>query len=86
MAGEHGAHASCESSKNNHRDVNEQEQHQKIRGEEMQGARRLLAAKDGHEYREHRDDGRRHGEAGDDHEGEQQENYRDVGNSLIKCR
>ncbi len=58
MAGDHGAHASCETGKNNHRNVNEQEEHQKICGEEMQRASSLMAAKDGNEYGNHRDDRR----------------------------
>ena len=72
-ARDHGSHTVPESGKTNHHDVDQKEEYKKHGDEEMNRACGLLAAKHSDGGRKRGRDGGRHGQAGPDHQGEQNE-------------
>ena len=72
----------CKTGETNHRDVDDKKEHKETRIEEMNGPRRLLTVEHADEGGEYGGDGGRHGEAGPDHQRKQNENHRQVRESL----
>ncbi len=81
-AGDHGSHAASESSQTHHHDVDQKEEHKKHGDEEMDGARGLLAAEHGDDGWNRGCDGRRHRQAGPDHQGKEHEDHEQVREAL----
>jgi hypothetical protein len=82
MARDHCPHALCETGKTYHGEVNQKEENQEIRDEEMDGARGLLATEHINEARKNRSDSGRHGKASPDHGRKQNENHCQVRDPL----
>jgi len=82
VARDHGPHAILESRQAHHRDVDEKKENKGNCHEEMNGAGRLLAAKDIHDDGKDGRDGRGHRETSDDYQWEKQEHNGEVSEPL----
>ena len=81
-AGDHRAHAVPESGKTNHHDMNEKEDHERYRDEEVDRARGLLAAEHCDRRRKRGHKGGGHRQARPDDQREQNEDHEQVGEAL----